>query len=248
MSLSILFVGESCMVHHVEFKGYDQFTGTNYNESGAIMREMFESLGHSFTHIPCHLVSRQFPRTLDALSKYDLVLLSDVGSNTFLLLPDMVRSGVRSVNLLKLIKEYVAAGGGFGMIGGYMTFQGIEAKAKYKDSHIEDILPVTLLPYDDRVEIPEGADLLCDSDSPLLADLPREWPYILGYNRLIAKSDATVLVHFENDPIIAVSEYGKGRTLAYATDCTPHWAPAAMYTWEHYPALWDKLCHYLAGR
>jgi len=248
MGLSILFVGESCMAHHVEYKGYDSFAGTSYNEFGMIMRGLFEGLGHTFEHIPCHLVSRAFPRELKALQAYDLVLFSDVGANTFLLLPDMVKSGVRTPNLLRLVKEYVEAGGGFGMIGGYMTFQGFEAKAKYKDSHIEDILPVNLLPYDDRVEVPEGADLICESESPILSGLPRQWPYILGYNRLIAKPDATVLVHFGKDPIITVGTYGKGRTLAYATDCTPHWAPAAMYTWEHYAALWDRLVGYLSGK
>ncbi len=176
MGLSILFVGESCMAHHVEYKGYDSFAGTSYNEFGMIMRGLFEGLGHTFAHIPCHLVSRTFPRELKALQAYDLVLFSDVGANTFLLLPDMVKSGVRTPNLLRLVKEYVEAGGGFGMIGGYMTFQGFEAKAKYKDSHIEDILPVNLLPYDDRVEVPEGADLICESESPILSGLPRQYP------------------------------------------------------------------------
>lgn len=246
--LSILFVGESCMGHHVEYKGYDSFSATNYHESAAIMRNMFEKLGHKFTHIPCHMVSRLFPRTIEELSQYDVVLFSDIGSNTFLLLPDMVHSGVRTVNLLKLVKQYVAQGGGFGMIGGYMTFQGMEAKGKWKDSHLEDVLPVNLLPYDDRVEIPEGADLCCDPSShPILEGLPAQWPYVLGYNRLIAKPDAQVLVRFENDPIITVGTYGEGRALAYATDCTPHWAPVAMHGWEHYPELWDRLVHWLAN-
>jgi len=247
--LSILFAGESCMVHHIEYKGYDSFYGTTYNESVVIMKELFDKLGHKFTHIPCHMVPRAFPRKLEELKRYDVVLFSDVGSNTFLLLPDMVKTGVRSPNLLKLVKEYVEQGGGFGMIGGYMSFQGIEAKAKYKDSHIEDILPVNLLTYDDRVEIPEGADLVCNSDShPILKGMPDKWPYILGYNRLIAKPEAQVLVSYEQDPIITVGFYGKGRTLAYATDCAPHWAPAAMYKWEGYPILWDRLVHWLAKK
>jgi len=42
------------------------------------------------------------------------------------------------------------------MIGGYMSYQGIEGKARYKDTPIEEILPVTMFPGDDRMEIPEG--------------------------------------------------------------------------------------------
>jgi uncharacterized membrane protein len=248
-SLSILFVGESCIVHTIEFKGYDNFTATRYNESALVMKKVFEKEGHIFTHIPCHRVHLDFPKDLESLKKYDVVLLRDVGANTMLLHPDTSRFSKRTVNTLKLIKDYVECGGGFGMIGGYMTFQGMEAKGKYKDSYIEDILPVNLLTYDDRVEVPEGIDLTIDPEShKILYDLPKEWPYILGYNRLIAKDGANVLVRNGSDPIIAIGEYGKGRTLAYATDCAPHWAPPELCEWEYYSTLWDRLVGWLAKK
>lgn len=248
-SISILFVGESCMVHTMEFKGYDCFTGTRYHESAGIMKKLFEKEGHSFTHIPCHKVASDFPTDLESLQKYDVILMSDIGSNTMLLHPDTARFCKRTVNTLKLIKEYVENGGGFGMIGGYMTFQGIEGKGKYKDTYIEEILPVNLLPYDDRYEAPEGVDLCADPDSHIiLKGLPEKWPFILGYNRLIPKEGAEVLVKNGKDPIISVAHFGKGRTLAYATDCTPHWAPPAMYEWEYYGTMWDRLVLWLAGK
>lgn len=247
--LSILFVGESCFATTYEFKGLNEFAETFYHESAAIMRRLFEGLGHRFEHIPCHLVASSFPRDPDTLSEYDVVLFSDIGTDTFLLLPEMAKTGKRTTNLLALTKRYVEHGGGFGMIGGYMTFQGMGAKGKWKNSIVEDILPVTLQYGDDRCEIPEGADLACVPDShPVLAGLPAQWPYILGYNKLTAKPEAQVLVSFQDDPIITVGKYGAGRTLAYATDCTPHWAPAAMHTWAHYPKLWDNLVLWLAGR
>lgn len=46
-----------------------------------------------------------------------------------------------------------------------MTFQGMEAKGKWKDTCIESILPVTLQSGDDRRGVPEGADLRCDPAS-----------------------------------------------------------------------------------
>ncbi|SKC47084.1 glutamine amidotransferase [Maledivibacter halophilus] len=246
-SLSILFVGESCVVHTIEYKGYDNFAATRYNEPALIMKDVFEREGHDFTHIPCHRVHLDFPTDLSDLKKYDVILLSDVGANTMLLHPDTARFSKRTVNKLKLIKDYVNEGGGFGMIGGYMTFQGIEAKGKYKDTHIEDILPVNLLTYDDRVEIPEGVDLKINPGSHIILNgLPSDLPYILGYNRLIPKENATVLVKNDKDPIISIGEYGNGRTLAYATDCTPHWSPSAMYEWEYYSTLWDRLVKWLA--
>jgi Xaa-Pro aminopeptidase len=83
--LSILFVGESCIATLTEYKGLDQFSETNYNESAEIMRRLFMELGHNFTHIPCHMVSRKYPKTIEDLHQYDVILFSDVGSNTFLL-------------------------------------------------------------------------------------------------------------------------------------------------------------------
>ncbi|GHU77363.1 hypothetical protein AGMMS49992_25000 [Clostridia bacterium] len=247
--LSILFVGESCFATSTEYKGINEFSETGYHESVGIMRSLFEKLGFEFTHIPCHLVARDYPRDLETLSRYDVVLFSDVGSDTFLLLPEMTRTGKRVTNLLALTRRYIENGGGFGMIGGYMTFQGFSAKGKWKDSPIETALPTSLCVGDDRCEIPEGADLRCVPGShPALEGLPAEWPYILGYNKLIAKPTATVLVEFNGDPIITLGTYGEGRTLAYATDCTPHWAPAAMHTWEHYPKLWENLTNWLAGK
>ena len=247
--LNILFVGESCFVTVTEYKGIDHFSETNYAEAFAVMSEVFGKLGHTVTHIPCHMVSRRYPRTLEELKQYDVVLFSDVGSNTFLLLPDMVRTGKRVVNLLALTKQYVAEGGGFGMIGGYMTFQGMDAKGKWKDTHIEDILPVSFLPHDDRMEIPEGADLVCEPGShPIVGGLPAEWPYILGYNKSVLKPGAQAHVLFRGDPVLSTASYGKGRTAAWASDCGPHWAPAAITQWEHYPKLWDNICRWLAGR
>ncbi len=38
------------------------------------------------------------------------------------------------------------------MIGGYLSFMGIEAKANYKNTVLADVLPVTMLDGDDRVE------------------------------------------------------------------------------------------------
>ena len=246
-SLSVLLVGESCFATSTEYKGIDHFSETNYYSSGDLFGRIIEGLGHQFTHIPCHLISRLYPRNLEELQQFDVVLFSDVGSNSFLLLPEVVRQGKRSVNLLKLTCEYVKAGGGFGMIGGYMTFQGMDARGKWKETPIEEILPVTLRDGDDRREIPEGADLICEPGShPILSGLPAQWPYILGYNRLTAKSNADVVVAFENDPIIALCVHGEGRVLAYATDCAPHWAPASMHEWEHYPKLWDNILHWLA--
>ncbi|MCI2058108.1 MAG: glutamine amidotransferase [Oscillibacter sp.] len=245
---TVLLVGESCFATMREFKGLDCFTETNYHEAAESFIAKLTARGYEVTHIPCHLVARCYPRTLEELQRYDAVLFSDVGSNSFLLLPEVVKGGSRAVNLLSLTREYVEAGGGFCMIGGYMTYQGMEGKGKWKDSPLEEILPVRLQYGDDRCEVPEGVDLTCVPDShPVLRGLPALWPYILGYNKTQARPEAQVLVHRGEDPIIAVRQWGKGRTMAYTTDCAPHWSPAAMCEWDGYPQLWDNIVSWLAG-
>ncbi len=244
----VLFVGESCIAQSIEYKGYDSFTGVRYAEAFGVMREVFLSIGVEVTHIPCHRVPFDFPNTLDGLKEYDAIMFSDVGTNTFLLHPDTTRLCKRTPNLLRLVKQYVSEGGGFCMIGGYMTYQGIEAKGKYKDSVIEEIMPVALLPYDDRTECPEGAELKpVMGDHPILSGIPTELPFVLGYNRTVLKPDATLIATAYDDPFIAVWEYGKGRTVAYTTDCAPHWAPPEMYKWDFYPTLWHNIVNWLAG-
>lgn len=243
----VLFVGETCVAQSTEFKGFDNFHCIRYNESAVILKNILEKKEYEVTHIPCHLVPFQFPNTIEKLEKYSVIIVSDVGANTFLLHPDTSRLCKRTPNLLKLIRTFVERGGGFIMVGGYMTFQGIEAKGKYKDSPIEEILPVNLLTYDDRVEVPEGADLEVDPEAHvILKGLPAKWPFILGYNKLIPKEDAQVVVKYENDPIIALGKYKEGRTIAYATDCAPHWAPMEMYQWEYYDVLWDNLVKWVS--
>ena len=247
--LRILFAGETAIVQTIEMKGYDFFSGIRFGEAWVVMEKVLSGLGHEVTHIPCHLVPTKFPRAQEDLAGFDVVIFSDIGSNTFLLLPEMVRTGKRLPNLLKLVRNYVESGGGFCMIGGYMTFQGMEGKGKWKGSILEPVLPVDMIFGDDRVEVPDGVDLRCNpGDHEILGGLPAEWPYILGYNQTIAKPGAKVLIKAEEDPLLAVHEYGKGRAAAYTTDCAPHWAPAAMHEWEYYPLFWDNLLKWLAHR
>jgi uncharacterized membrane protein len=248
--VSVLFVGESAVVQTYEYKGHDAFSTIRYGNNGRKFAEkMLAGIDHELCYLPCHMVPYEFPRTIEELSAFDVLLFSDIGSNTFLLLPEVVREGLRAPNLLELVCEFVRRGGGFGMIGGYMSFGGMDGKAKWKGTCVEEILPVSIDWHDDRKEVPEGADLGCAPGThPILEGLPASWPYILGYNKVSAKADASVLVSFKGDPIIAVAGRGKGRTLAYATDCAPHWAPAAMHEWEEYPRLWGNIISWLAGR
>ena len=125
------------------------------------------------------------------------MILSDLGSNTLLLHPDVWLTGKPVANRLKLLREYVRAGGGLMMIGGYYSFQGINGGARYRGTAVEEVLPVDCLPYDDRIEVPEGfrAEIVGPKDHPILEGLGGEWPLLLGVNevRLKTRPDVQLL-------------------------------------------------------
>ena len=146
----VLFAGESWMTHSVHTKGFDSFDMSSYHEGGTEMIAALRAGGAELTYQPSHIAMDSFPFSRKEIDAFDVVILSDIGANS-LLLPDRV--AIRSEswpNRLQLIRDFVNDGGGLLMVGGYLTFQGIQAKGNYKGSPVEDVLPIELFPYDDR--------------------------------------------------------------------------------------------------
>lgn len=246
---NVLIAGESWTVHSIHQKGFDSFTTTEYAEGVRWLRAALEGAGWTVTFQPSHVAAREFPQTAEALAQYDCVILSDIGANTLLLHPDTFSKSVKLPNRLHAIRDYVAGGGGFVMVGGYMTFQGIDAKAQYAGTAVEDCLPVTLLTRDDRAECPQGVTPQVTTPShPIAAGLGSQWPDLLGYNRLVAKPGAEVVATVGDDPLIVAGTYGKGRSVAFASDCGPHWAPPGFVDWAGYAPLWAQMTAWAAGR
>ena len=139
------------------------------------------------------------------------------------------------------------------MIGGYYSFQGINGGARYHRTAVEEVLPVDCLPYDDRIEVPEGfrAEIVGPKDHPILAGLGNEWPLLLGVNevRLKARPDVQLLARLPESegshPLLATGTYGSGRTLAWTSDIGPHWLPQTFAQWEGYPRLWRQALAWL---
>src|SRR5688572_11036587 len=130
-SKRVLIAGESWVMHTIHQKGFDSFTTTAYAEGLQWLRAGLEAGGYAVDHLPNHLAPSQFPTSLDELRGYAAVILSDIGTNTLLLHPDTFERSRAMPNRLALLRDYTAAGGGLVMVGGYLTFQGIDAKARY---------------------------------------------------------------------------------------------------------------------
>lgn len=254
MTRNVLLVGESWISSATHYKGFDQFGSVTFHLGAEPLVKALEGSEYRLTYMPAHEAAEKFPFDMEGLDAYDAIILSDVGSNTLLLPPAVWLQSCTVPNRLKLIKAWVEKGGGLLMVGGYFSFQGIDGKARWRRTPVEDVLPVTCLPYDDRVEIPEGAraDLL-KADHPAVAGLAGEWPFVLGVNEveLRDRPDVEVVARLPEEhgghPLLVVGSYGKGRTAAWTSDIGPHWLSPAFCEWEGYGRLWKNILGWLTA-
>ena len=248
MSRRVLIAGESWVTHSIHTKGFDSFTTTEYNEGVQWLKAALEANGWDVDHMPGHLVARQFPASIESFNAYDVVMLSDIGANTILLHPETFNRSKPLPIRLEVLRDYVAQGGGYVMIGGYLTFQGIDAKGQYAGSAAEEALPVTLMRTDDRVEAPAGVrPAVADAGHPIVRDIQGDWPALLGYNRVSARAGASVIASAGPDPLLVAGAFGQGRAVAFMSDCGPHWAPPPFVDWTGYAALWNGVVEWAGG-
>jgi uncharacterized membrane protein len=244
----VLIAGESWTTTSIHVKGFDSFTTVAYEEGVDALRDALLDSGHEVTFMPNHVAATDFPFAADELAPWDVVVLSDIGSNTLLVPPAVFSRFESQPNRLAVLRDWTRGGGGLAMVGGYLSFQGIEAKANYRGTPLADVLPVKLGVGDDRVESPEDpAPRLAGVPHPVTDGLPERWPAILGHQRLAAREGCPVLAEVGDDPLVAVGEFDQGRSLAFATDIGPHWAPPEFLAWEGYARFWDQAVRWLAG-
>ena len=243
----VLLAGESWSTTSIHTKGFDSFITSSYEEGAADFIAALEEAGHEVTFQPSHIAADRFPYSVEELAAYDVVVLSDIGANT-LLVPKATFVGGRTVpNRLRSLAEWVDGGGALLMVGGYLSFQGIEGKANYRATPLADVLPVLMEIGDDRQETPEGsAAHVTQSGHPVMRGLPEPWPRILGYQRLQARVGTQVLATVGDHPLLVVGTYGAGRVAAFATDMGPHWLPRKFVEWPGYARLWQQLTAWLA--
>jgi uncharacterized membrane protein len=248
----VLLAGESWVTTATHIKGFDQFTSATFHLGAERLVAALSESAFELTYLPSHQAAADFPTTLTGLQQYGAVMLSDIGANTLLLHPDVWLHGKTVPNRLKLIRDYVRAGGGLVMIGGYYSFQGINGGARYRGTPVEEVLPVTILPHDDRVEVPEGCTAeVVDPQHPITKGLGKSWPPLLGFNEVIPKDGRGIelLARAPRDqgghPLLVAGRYGSGRTVAWTSDIGPHWVSAAFAKWPGFNRLWRQLLAWL---
>lgn len=255
-SKKIMLAGESWVSSATHHKGWDHFGSVTFHLGAEPLVNALKDSPFELTYMPAHEAAADFPLTAEALNAYDAVILSDIGSNTLLLHPDVWLHGKPVPNRLKLLRDYVASGGGLMMIGGYYSFQGINGGARYHRTPIEEVLPVTCHPFDDRIEVPDGfkADVVGNGDHPILEGLGVDWPILLGVNEVQLKpgDGIELLAQLPEDegghPLLVTGQHGKGRTIAWTSDIGPHWVPDEFAAWQGFGRLWRQCLGWLTDR
>jgi uncharacterized membrane protein len=251
----VLLVGETWVSSAVHFKGFDSFASATFHSGAQPLIDALAKTEFELQHMPVHEAVESFPFDLEGLREYDAIMLSDIGSNSFLLPPEVWLHGRPVPNRLKLLERWTALGGGLLMIGGYLSFQGIDAKARWARTPVETALPVECLTCDDRIEVPEGfvADVLL-TEHPAVSGLEGPWPILLGVNevRVKERSDVEVIARLPVDqgsyPLLVSGRHGKGRTVAWTSDIGPHWLPTTFSNWDGYAKLWRNVLQWVTQR
>ena len=197
------------------------------------------------------------PRTKAELFKYHVILIGDVPPKK------LGSSEEERRRWLELVKDFVEHGGGLGLIAGENAMPGA-----YRDTAIEELLPVVIDPYGDG-DLPvsigkEFHPTLEDPHNPhpivrLLDDIEsnkRLWEVGLPgmywyYPVLRAKAGGTVLLRHEFDEnkygrrvLLAIAPYPKGLVAFSAFDSTWRWRKP--YGEKYMDPYWRKLVRTLA--
>lgn len=244
----VLLAGESWSTTSVHTKGFDSFITSGYEEGAADFITALEARGHEVTFQPNYVAADRFPNTVNVLNAYDVVVLSDIGANTWLLPREVFVDGQTVPNRPRSLAKWVDAGGALLMVGGYLSFQGIEAKANYRGTPLSEVLPVRMEVGDDREETPEGsAPSVTDSGHAITRGIPEPWPRILGTTDSRRKTAPKCWQRVGDHPLLVVGAYGAGRVCAFATDMGSHWLPPGFVDWPGYAQLWQQMTEWLAN-
>ena len=252
MTKRILLAGETFVLTHRVTVGYDLSGSGSYANGATRFLAALREGGFTVDQLPSERCESEFPASFEALDAYDAVVLSDIGALSLLYTAD-TRAARPGVNRLVVLRDWVERGGGLMMAGGYLSFQGMSATARYHGTPLEECLPVECLPHGDGLEAPEGMTPRILAQHPLTAGLPAELPPILGLNRVLVRpsAESTVLAGVSyrgrQHPLLAIRTFGKGRTLAWTTDIGPHWMSQAFLASPVYSQLMRAMVGWVAA-
>jgi len=174
--VKVLYAGDSEVVLNRYLVGVDVIEQSYFNDNGRWFREaMAGESSVEVRHITPHGVAEEFPASLDDLRAYDVVIFSDVGYNSMIFYPGLTPPYEYPLgpDRVGMVREFVEGGGGFIMVGGYLSFAGLNGIARWGGTEVETLLPVNIARHDDRIEATQGLRFsITRPDHPIVAGIP----------------------------------------------------------------------------
>src|SRR5688572_8885896 len=118
--IKFLLVGDTSVRLEIELKGNDAEFFVAPAVRQIFLSEAVEKTSQvKVRHMGVETALADFPRTIEELKQYDVIMFTDVDSDAFQLYPDFMRTKVPlGPNRLKLVEQFVSEGGAFIMGGG----------------------------------------------------------------------------------------------------------------------------------
>ncbi len=253
--MKVLYAGDACVKLGPLFVASPfnlELKGISHHIWGQPLIDALEKEEIMVKHLTNEQAISEFPRTVEELDEYNVIIISDCEFEVLSLFPFWIEgTPLPKTNRIRAIRDYAKKGGGLVMIGGWSSFSGRYGTAAYYDTPIEEALPVKCLKgLDDRMETPEGVKIkILNETHPILNGI--KWdnaPVFTGFNKIVPKEGSNVIATIGDDeieyPLLVTWEYGKGRTAAFSSDCSPHWAEY-FQKWEYYGKFWVQLIKWL---
>lgn len=207
----------------------------------------------------CH-PERGYPTSLKELLKYDVIIDSDIIKEAF--------TQQQLANTVSFVERF---GGGFIMVGGLTSF----GAGGYETTVIDKLMPVEIANQSDPMDLifspkltPTGLThpimQVASNKKENLEIWTEKFPHFSGANYARrAKPGAHVLAQIEprylgqangTDLVLfAVQEIGRGRTMAFMSDCTESWGTHFETSWgesddpqKYYRQFWNRTIRWLA--
>jgi uncharacterized membrane protein len=256
--MKVLYAGDACTKIGPLFVASPfnlEVKGVSHHIWGQPLIDALQKAGIEVKHLTNDQAISDFPRTVEELSQYDVLIISDCEAEVLSLYPFWIPgTQLPRSDRMRAIRDYTKNGGGLLMIGGWSSFSGRFGTAAYYDTPVEEALPVNCLKgADDRVEVPAGVKVrVQDPSHPILKDIPwNEAPVFEGFNKILPKEGSRVLATIGDEeiehPLLVTWDYGKGRSAAFSSDCSPHWAEY-FQPWAYYGQFWVQLIRWLGTK
>jgi len=246
--IKVLYAGDEVILVTTYVKGMNAWTdGVLHSEAAHMLEALRADPQLDVDYIPTSKAQRDFPSDFSA---YDVVIYSDIGTDTIIMYEDRFLNCPMGKSRLSALKDFVKKGGGLAGIGGWLSFGGMYGQAKWHNTALEEMLPVTCHPWDDRVELSEGMKpTVLKPEHPIMKGIDWNAAPVLfsGYNQVQIKPEGELLAEYNGDPIVVAGTYGEGRTMVLASDCAPHWG-RGFVDWDGSKAFSTNLVKWLAKK